>query len=76
MDSKVPYLNITDKQYKLIGLTWGFIFTAIFHYYKSFEQTQNSIVRTFVSGDFALKAVLGMLVGYLISYYVLRYINR
>jgi hypothetical protein len=76
MESKVPYLNITDKQYKLIGITWGFIFTAFFHYYHTFDKVQYSIVKTFLSGDFALKAVLGMLTGYIVSYYILRYINK
>jgi len=76
MEMRVPYLNITDKQYKLIGLTWGFIFTAFFHYYHTFDKVENSIVKTFISGDFAVKALLGMIVGYVISYYILRYINK
>ncbi len=76
MDAKIPYLNITDKQYKLIGITWGFIFTAFFHYYHTFDKVQYSIVKTFISGDFALKATLGMIAGYVISYYILRYINK
>ncbi len=76
MEARVPYLNITDKQYKLIGITWGFIFTALFHYYSVFDHVNYSIVRTFISGDFALKAVLGMIAGYVISYYILRYINK
>ncbi len=76
MEAKVPYLNITDKQYKLIGITWGFIFTAFYHYYMVFDKVAYSIVKTFISGDFVLKAVLGMLVGYIFSYYVLRYINK
>ncbi len=76
MKTSVPYLNISDKQYKLIGITWGFIFTAFFHYYHVFDKVQDSIVRTFLTGDFALKAVLGMILGYVISYYILRYNNR
>jgi len=76
METRVPYLNISDTQYKLIGITWGFIFTAFFHYYMVFDQMERSIVKTFISGDFALKAVLGMVAGYIISYYILRYINR
>jgi len=76
MDTKVPFLNITDLQYKLIGITWGLIFTAIFHYYTAFEQMSYSIVKTFVSFDFAIKALVGMLVGYVFSYYVLRKINQ
>jgi hypothetical protein len=74
MDSNVPYLHITDKQYRLIGITWGFIFTAFYHYYTTFGETY-SIVRTFLSGDFAVKAMIGMLLGYLVSYYILRWIN-
>ena len=76
MEARVSYLNITDKQYKLIGITWGFIFTAFYHYYSAFDQEKYSIVKTFISGDFALKAVLGMIAGYVISYYILRYINK
>ncbi len=76
MKTSVPYLNISDKQYKLIGITWGFILTAFFHYYHVFDKVQDSIVRTFLTGDFALKAVLGMILGYVISYYILRYNNR
>ena len=76
MEARVPYLNISDKQYKLIGLTWGFIFAAIFHYYKVFDQEAYSIVLTFISTDFLLKAVFGMVIGYLVSYYGFRKINR
>jgi len=76
MEARVPFLNISDKQYKLIGITWGFIFTAFYHYYKFFDKVEYSIVKTFISGDFALKAVIGMAIGYIISYYILRYINR
>jgi len=76
MDAKVPYLNITDKQYKLIGITWGFILMSFFHYYSTFDKVENSIVKTFISGDFALKALLSMIAGYIISYYILRKINK
>ncbi len=76
MEAKVPYLHITDKQYKLIGLTWGFIFTAFFHYYHTFDKVGHSIVRTFISTDFAINALTGMITGYIISYYILRYINK
>jgi len=76
METRVPYLNITDKQYKLIGITWGFIFMAFYHYYTTFDKVNYSIVKTFISGDFAIKALLGMIAGYVISYYILRYINR
>jgi uncharacterized membrane protein YidH (DUF202 family) len=76
MEAKVPFLNISDKQYKLIGITWGFIFVAIFHYYQYFEQQQNSIVLTYFNSGFIIKAVIGMIVGYLVSFYILRWINR
>ncbi len=76
METKVPFLNISDKQYKLIGLTWGFIFAAIFHYYQFFDQEQQSIVLTYFSSSFAVKAVIGMITGYLVSFYILRWINR
>ena len=76
MEFRVPYLNITDKQYKLIGITWGFIFVAFLHFYQSFDKMQYSIVKTFISGDFALKALIGMVLGYIVSYYILRYINK
>ncbi len=76
METRVPYLNISDKQYKLIGLTWGLIFAAIFHYYKVFDQESYSIVRTFISTDFLLKAVFSMAVGYFISYYGFKKINK
>ena len=75
MDTKVPYLNISDKQYKLIGITWGFIFASMFHYYQTFEANQNSIVLTFFSVDFAIKALIYMVAGYIISYYGLRKLN-
>ena len=74
MDSNVPYLNISDIQYKLIGITWGLIFTAFYHYYTTFGETY-SIVRTFCSGEFAVKALIGMAIGYFVSYYILRWIN-
>jgi len=74
MESNVPYLNISDLQYKLIGITWGFFFTAFYHYYKVFGETY-SIVRTFCSGDFAVKALVGMALGYFVSYYIIRPIN-
>ncbi len=76
MESKVPYLNISDKQYRLIGLTWGLIIAAIFHYYHTFTANQNSIVLTFFSTAFLIKAVIGMVVGYVLNCYVFRYINR
>ncbi len=76
MEARVPYLNISDKQYKLIGITWGFIFTAFFHYYQVFDNVNQSIVHTFISTDFAIKAIIGMVLGYLISFCILRYINR
>ena len=76
MDTKVPYLNISDKQYKLIGITWGFIFASMFHYYQTFEANHNSIVLTFLSVDFAFKALIYMVAGYIISYYGLRKLNR
>lgn len=76
MKATVPYLNISNKQYKLIGITWGFIFTAMFHFYKYFDQELYSIVKTFVTIDFLQKAVFGMVIGYFVSYYLFRYINR
>ncbi len=75
MEAHVPYLDISDKQYRLIGITWGFIFTAFYHYYTTFGET-HSIVRTFISGDFAVKAMVGMALGYFISYYILHWINK
>jgi len=76
METKVNFLNISDKQYKLIGLTWGLIFTAFFHFYYTFDKADHSIVKTFISTDFLLKAVSGMVLGYLISFYIIRKINR
>ena len=76
METRVPFLNISDKQYMLIGLTWGFIFAAIFQFYKYFETVQNSIVFTFFNGTFLLNAVIGMVVGFIVSYFGLRYLNK
>jgi len=76
MEAKVPYLNISKKQYMLIGLTWGFIFTAIFHYYTSFDAVNNPIVPTFFSSVFAIKALVGMAIGYAISCFGLRLLNK
>ena len=76
METRVPFLNISDKQYMLIGLTWGFIFAAIFQYYKYFGATQDSIVFTFFSSTFLLNAIIGMGVGFVVSYFGLRYLNR
>ncbi len=76
METKVNFLNISDKQYKLIGITWGFLLTAFFHFYYTFDKASYSIVRTFISTDFLLKAIAGMVIGYLFSFYILRKINR
>jgi uncharacterized integral membrane protein len=76
METKVSYLNISKKQYMLIGLTWGFIFAAIFHFFAAFNQNQNSIVLTFFSSQFLIKAIIGMLIGYVVSCYGLRFLNK
>lgn len=76
METRVPYLNISKKQYMLIGITWGFIFASIFHYYSVFDAQTNPIFKTFVNGAFALKAITGMLIGFLVSYYGLRFLNK
>jgi len=76
MDAKVPYLNISDKQYRLIGITWGLILAAFFHYYHNFSENQNSIVLTFFSSSFAIHAIIGMISGYILSCFVFRYINK
>ncbi len=76
MKTNVPYLNISDKQYQLIGITWGLIIAALFHFYKVFDQAEFSIVRTFFSTEFLLMAGAYMIIGYLVSYYGFRIINR
>jgi len=76
METRVPYLNISKNQYRLIGLTWGFIFAAIFHYYSAFNATDNTIVLTFFSSAFALKAVIGMAIGMVVSCFGLRFLNK
>ena len=76
MKTSVPFLNISDKQYWLMGITWGFIFAAIFHYHAAFTENQNSIVLTFFSSAFLIKALIGMATGFVISYFGLRYLNK
>jgi len=76
METRVSYLNISNKQYILIGITWGFIFASIFHYYSVFDAQANPIFLTFMNAAFVLKAIVGMIVGFVISYYGLRYLNK
>jgi len=76
METRVPFLNISDKQYLLIGITWGFIFAAIFHYYAAFGAQKDSIVLTFFSTAFLIKAIIGMAIGFVVSYFGIRFLNR
>ncbi len=75
MEARVPYMTISKKQYMLIGLTWGFIFAAIFHYFTDFDAVNNTIVLTFFSSAFAIKALIGMAIGYVVSCFGLRFLN-
>jgi len=75
MEARVPYMTISKKQYMLIGLTWGFIFAAIFHYYSSFDAVNNTIVLTFFSSAFIIKALIGIAIGYIVSYFGFRFLN-
>jgi hypothetical protein len=76
MEERVPYMTVSKKQYLLIGLTWGFIFAAIFHYYANFDAANNTIVLTFFSSAFVLKALIGMAIGYVVSCFGLRFLNK
>ncbi|GEM_PF-3076438 len=76
METKVPYLNITDKQYIMIGVVWGLIFAAMYHFYANFELSLYSIVLTFFSMSFLFHALIGVAIGFILSYFGLRYLNR